>query len=112
MHPWFITSLLVLHYLYGLGRPVNQSHCGSSADSTRVTELTFADDAFIFGKSQKVVVLALKALHEEVKTVELQVSWATTYVYVFGGLLDETVESVHVCGNNVEILESFNILVA
>ena len=40
----------------------------------------------------------------------LQVSWTKTKVQVFGGLLDETVQSVHACGEDIEILESFTYL--
>ena len=40
----------------------------------------------------------------------LKVSWAKTKAQVFGGLLDDTVQSVRVCGENVEILESFTYL--
>ncbi len=40
----------------------------------------------------------------------LQVSWAKTMVHVFEGFLDETVLSVHACGEDVEISESFTYL--
>ena len=56
--------------------------------------------------------MALDALHEEVKPLGLKVSWAKTKVQVFGGVLDETVpiQSVHVCGEDIEILKSFTYL--
>ena len=44
--------------------------------------------------------MALEALHEEVKTKG----------QVFGGVLDETVQSVHACGEDIEILKSFTYL--
>ena len=55
--------------------------------------------------------MALEALHEEVKPLGLKVSWAKTKVQVFGGVLDETVQSVHACGEDIEILKSFTYLV-
>ena len=54
--------------------------------------------------------MALEALHEVVKPLGLKVSWAKTKVQVFGGVLDETVQYVHVCGEDIEILENFTYL--
>ena len=42
--------------------------------------------------------------------MRLQVSWPKTKVQVFGGLLDETVQSVHACGKDIEILENLTYL--
>ena len=55
--------------------------------------------------------MALETLHEEAKHLGLKVSWAKTKAQVFGCLLDETVQSVHVCGKDIEILEKFTYLV-
>ena len=93
-----------------LGRVVDQSHCGASVGNTMVTDLVFADDAVILAESLEVLVLALETLHEETKPLGLQVSWTKTKVQVFGGLLDETVQSVHACGEDIEILETFAYL--
>ena len=93
-----------------LGRVVEQSHCGVSVGNTKITDLVFADDAAIFAESLEVLVMALEALHEEVKPLGLKVSWAKTKVQVFGGVLDETVQSVHACGEDIEILKSFTYL--
>ena len=93
-----------------LGRAVDRSHCGASVGNTKVTDLVFADDAVIFAESLEVLVMALDALHEEAKPLGLQVSWTKTKVQVFGGLLDETVRSVHACGEDIEILDSFTYL--
>ena len=82
-----------------LGR-VEQSHCGASVGNIKITDLVFADDAAIFAESLEVLVMALEALHEEVRPLGLNVSWAKTKVQVFGGVLDETVQSVHACGEN------------
>ncbi|KAG0723665.1 Dipeptidase 3 [Chionoecetes opilio] len=60
----------------------------------------------IFAESLEFLVMALEALHEEAKPLELEVSWLKTKFQVFGGLLDETVQSVHACGVDIEILET------
>ncbi|KAG0730275.1 hypothetical protein GWK47_028563 [Chionoecetes opilio] len=72
-----------------------QRYLGSTKS---ITDLVFADDAVIFAKSLNVLVMALEALHEEAKPLGLEVSWFKTKVQVFGGLLDEAVQSVHACG--------------
>ena len=56
-----------------------------------------------------VLVMALEALYEEVKRLGLKVSWAKTRVQVFGGILNETVQSVHGCGEDIEILKKLHI---
>ena len=75
-----------------------------------MTDLVFADDAVIFAESLKVLIMVLEALHEEAKPLGLQVSWPKTKVQVFGGLLDETVQSIHVCGEDIDILDSFKYI--
>ena len=71
-----------------LGRVVERSHCGAFVGKTKITDLVFTDDATIFAESLEVLVLALEALHEELKPLGLKVSWAKTKVQVFGGVLD------------------------
>ncbi|KAG0729032.1 tRNA (uracil(54)-C(5))-methyltransferase [Chionoecetes opilio] len=93
-----------------LGKVVDQSDCGASVGNTKITDLVFADDAVIFAESLEVLVMALEALHEEAKPLGLKVSWLKTKVQVFGDLLDEAVQSVHACGEDIEILESFTYL--
>ncbi|KAG0726080.1 Retrovirus-related Pol polyprotein from type-1 retrotransposable element R2 [Chionoecetes opilio] len=90
-----------------LGKVVDQSDCGASLGNTKITDLVFADDAVIFAESLEVLVMAFEALHEQAKPLGLEVSWLKTKVQVFGGLLDETGQSVHACGEDIEILESF-----
>ncbi|KAG0711984.1 hypothetical protein GWK47_019421 [Chionoecetes opilio] len=80
-----------------LGRVVDQSDCEASLGNTKITDLVFADDAVIFAESLEVLVMALVALHEEAKPLGLEVFWLKTKVQVFGGLLNETVQSVHAC---------------
>ncbi|KAG0726800.1 DNA-directed RNA polymerases I, II, and III subunit RPABC2 [Chionoecetes opilio] len=93
-----------------LDKVVDRSNCGASVGNTKITDLVFADDAVIFAESLEVLVMALEALHEEAKPLGLEVSWLKTKVQVFGDLLDEAVQSVHACGEDIEILESFTYL--
>ncbi|KAG0716932.1 Retrovirus-related Pol polyprotein from type-1 retrotransposable element R2 [Chionoecetes opilio] len=93
-----------------LGKVVDQSDCGASLGNIKITDLVFADDAVIFAESLEVLVMAPEALHEEAKPLGLEVSWLKTKVQVFGDLLDEAVHSVHACGEDIEILESFTYL--
>ena len=83
-----------------LGRVVEQSHCGASVGNTKITDLVFADDAAIFAESLEVLVMALEALHEEVKPLGLKVSCAKT-----------NIQAVHACGEDIEILKISHTLV-
>ena len=76
-------------------RVVDQSHCGTSVGNTKIIDLVFADNGVIFAESLEVLMMALEALHEEAKPLGLQVSWPKIKVQVFGGLLGETVQSIH-----------------
>lgn len=68
------------------------------------------DSPAILPESPEILVLAIEALHKEVKSVELQVSWAKTKAKVSGSLLDETVLSVHESFKATEILESLTFI--
>ena len=103
MRPCSIT----FQYSYGLG--TGQS-CGpnslwSTVSNTKITDLVLVDDTVIFAESLEVLVMAHDALHKEAKPLGLQVSWPKTKVQVFGGLLDETVQS-----EDIDILDSFTYL--
>ena len=93
-----------------MDRVVDQSHCGASIGNFKVTDLDFADDAVILAESLEVLVLALETFQEEAKPLGLKVSWVKTKVQVFGDLLDDAVRSVHACGEDIEIKESFTYL--
>ena len=54
--------------------------------------------------------MALEAVHEKVKRLRFKVSWDKTKVQLFEGILDETVQSVHACGEDIEILKNFTYL--
>ena len=51
--------------------------------------------------------MVLKALHKKAKLLGLLLSWPKTKVQMFGGLLDETVHSIHAYSKNIDILDSF-----
>ena len=93
-----------------LDKVVDQRHCGASVSNTKITDLVFADDTVIFAKSLEVLMMALKALHEEAKPLGLKISWPKTKVQVFRGLLDEIVQSIYTCGEDIDILDSFKYL--
>ncbi|KAG0724373.1 putative uncharacterized transposon-derived protein F52C9.6 [Chionoecetes opilio] len=115
----FSSSLRLVSSIH-LSRHRMSGPCGGEGDlrsappaslgNTKFTDLVFADDAIIFAESVEVLAVALEALHEEAKPLGLEVSWLKTKVQVFGGLLDETVQSVHACGEDIEILETFTYL--
>ena len=83
--------------------------CGASVSNTKITDLVFAINAVIFAESLEVLVMVLEALHEQAKLSGLQVSWPKTKVQVFEGLLGKTVQSIHACGEDIDILVAWSI---
>lgn len=79
-------------------RVVDQVHCGISMGNTIATDCDLANYTVILTESLEVSVLAVEAEHKEAKPLGLQVHYAKTNVQVSGGMLDETVEYVHACG--------------
>lgn len=77
-----------------------QSHCGTFVFKSRVTDLGVADDSVILAKSLEVLVLVPQELHEE-RPLGLHVSWITTKVQVTVDLLNNTVQSVLACGDDI-----------
>lgn len=53
------------------------------------------------------ILVALKGMFDEAKPLELKVNWAETIGRSFEGLLDDTVQSVHKYGDDVEVTKSF-----
>ena len=53
---------------------------------------------------------ALDSLSEEAEPLGLRVSWIKTKVQAFGDILDATVESIPVNGENVEVTQTFTYL--
>ena len=62
-----------------------------------------------FYLSLETLVAALEAFINEAKPLGLEVSWTKTKVQEFGDLL-EPVQSVHACGEDIEVTESFTYL--
>lgn len=89
---------------------VDQSRCEGSVSNTRVANLFFADDTILLANWLKVIVLGLDALPQMANSIGLQVSLVKINVQVFGGLMDETLRSVHACSKDLEILEYFAYL--
>ena len=69
----FAPSLSNICMDWVLGGVVEQSLCRASVGNTEITDLIFADAAAIFPGYLEVLVLALEALHEEVKPLGLKV---------------------------------------
>ena len=87
-----------------------KSGCGVSFGIIRITDLDFADDAVICAETTEVLVDALESLSEEADPLGLRVSWIKTNVQAFGDILDATVESIPVNGENVEVTQTFTYL--
>ena len=104
--------LLTLTQLYGLELPSSWVLFDCLFNTFVITDLVFADDAVIFAESLEVLVMALKALHKEAKPLGLQVSWTKTEVQVFGGLLDETVQSIMCVARTLISWTASNTLIA
>ena len=78
--------------------------------NTEITDLVLADDAVILVESLEALVMAREALYKKTKHLGLQVSWVQAKVQMVGGLLDESVQSAHACGEGIEISENFTYL--
>ncbi|KAG0725708.1 hypothetical protein GWK47_038100 [Chionoecetes opilio] len=91
-----------------LDKVVDQNDFGASLGNTRITDFILAADAVLLAESLEVLVMALDALHEEANPLGFEVFWLKTKVQVFGGLLDETLQFVHACGEDIEILETIH----
>lgn len=68
------------------------------------------DDALFFAASLEVLELALKGLHEDANPLGLLVSWIKIKVQVLEDLLNGTIESVHVCDEDIEIFDNLTYL--
>ena len=83
---------------------------GHPIGNFKLTDLDFVDDVVIFVDTLEVLELALKKLHEVIKRLGLKVSWVKTKILNFGNLLGRDTQSVHVCGEGTEVVESFTYL--
>ena len=86
-----------------LGRMPEKTDCEVSFGTVRITDLDFADDAVIFAETTEVLASALDLLSKKADPLGFRVSWIKTKVKAFVGILDATVESILVSGENVEV---------
>ena len=96
-----------LQHLHG---PCNGKNGGVSFGIVRITDLDFVDDTDIFAETTKVLAGPLDSLSEEAGPLVLRVSWIETKGQVLGDILDATVESNPVNGENVEVTQTFRYL--
>lgn len=86
------------------------SHCRASVGGNKVTDIVFLDNAVLLVESLEVLVLALIVLQKGMEPLGLKVSRAKTKTQLFGGLLDDKVQSVHACREDLEVTKSFTCL--
>ncbi|KAG0721213.1 PiggyBac transposable element-derived protein 4 [Chionoecetes opilio] len=91
-------------------RPQQSGFTPGKSTTNCILALRVLVECRLIFESMEVLVMALEALHEEAKPLGLEVSWLKTKVQVFGGFLDETVQSVHACGEDIEILYGLKIV--
>ena len=87
-----------------------RSSCGASFGNVKISDLDFADDAVIFAETLDILLGALEVLNEESEPLGLRVSWVKTKIQAFNDILDAALLSVPVCGEDVEVVESFTYL--
>lgn len=80
-------------------------HTWATVKNSRVNGLVFASKVVILAESLEVFMLALEALHQEMKPLGFQVQ-------LFGSLLDDTVHSVDECGKIIKMVEDFTYLIS
>lgn len=96
-----------MDWVFGI---VDQSRCRASTSNITIKHLVFADDVVPFTESLKFLAMALKLLHEEGKSLKIKVSWSKIKLQLLRGLLDNTVQSLHACGEDVEVNKSFTYM--
>ena len=87
-----------------------RSSCGASFGNVKISDLDFADGAFIFAEILDILLGALEVLNEESEPLGLRIFWVKTKIQAFNDILDAAVMSVPVCGEDVEITERFTYL--
>ena len=79
-------------------------------ETVRIIDIDIADDANILAGKMEVLAVALDSLSEDAEPFGLRVSWIKTKVQAFGDILNATVESISVNGENVEITQNLTYL--
>ena len=72
--------------------------------------LFVSNGTVIFAETTEIPAGALDLLSEEAEPLGLRVSWIKTKVRASGDILDATVESIPVNGENVEVKQTFTYL--
>lgn len=110
----FVVALSVFNTCidWVFGKVGDQSRCKASFGDIKVTYHVFAHNAVIFAESLDFLVMTMapEVLHEEVVSLALKV-WTETKAQFFGGLLDDSVQSVNTCDEGTEVTENLHTLV-
>ncbi|XP_069992460.1 uncharacterized protein [Penaeus vannamei] len=77
-----------------IGKASIQSQCEATLGNIKVTDLDFAVDVTILFEFLGSLIAALDAFSNEVKPLDLQISWTKTKIQDFGGLLGEPVQLI------------------
>ena len=77
--------------------------CGASFGKVKISGFDFAGGDVIFLETLDILMGALEALNEESELLGLRVSWFRTKIQAFNDILDATILSIPVCGENVEV---------
>ena len=86
-----------------LRRIEENSGCGVSYGTVRITVLDFVDDAVVYAETTEVLAEALESLYEETESLRLRVPWIKTKVQAFVDIIDATTVSIPVSAENVEV---------
>ena len=89
-----------------------KSGCGLSFGTIRISDFDFAVDTVLFAEVTEVFAELLESLTEEAEPLELRVSWVETKVQAFGDILESTIESIPVSGENWQSRRCLPTLVA
>ena len=87
-----------------------RSSCGASLGNVKISDLDFTYDAVIFGETLDILLGSLEVLNEESELLGLWIYWIKTKVQAFSGILDASILSVAVCGEDIEVTERFTCL--
>ena len=87
-----------------------RSSFGASFRNVKISVLDFADDAVIFAETLDILLGAFEVLNEESELLGLRVSWVKIKIQAFYDILDVSILSVTVCGEDVEVMERFTSL--
>ena len=87
-----------------------RSNCCASFGNVNIYGVDFADDAAIFVETLDILLGAFDMLNEESEPLGLWVSWVKTKIQAFNDIFDAVMLSLHVCGEDIEVVERFTYL--